>query len=49
MPVNIAFLSRFVEKHSGGWPEASPDWSPSEAASEMERSLRRAREMGATR
>ncbi|MEX0824433.1 MAG: ferrochelatase [Woeseia sp.] len=46
---HIAFLSRLVEKHIGGWPEASPDWSPSEAANEMDRSARRAREMGATR
>lgn len=46
---HIAFLSRLVDKNVGGWPEASPDWSASEAATEMEKSLRRAREMGAER
>lgn len=44
---HIAFLSRLIEKNVAGWPEASPDWSASEAASEMEKSLRRARAMGA--
>lgn len=44
---HIAFLSRLVEKNVGGWPEASPDWSAADAANEMEKSLRRARSMGA--
>ena len=44
---HIAFLSRLVEKNVGGWPESSPDWSASEAANDMEKSLRRARAMGA--
>jgi ferrochelatase len=46
---HIAFLSRTIEKNVAGWPEASPDWSPSEAARQMEKSLQRAREMGAER
>ena len=44
---HIAFLSRTIEKNVAGWPEASPDWSVSEAARQMEKSLQRAREMGA--
>lgn len=46
---HIAFLSRLVEKNIGGWPESSPDWSLAEAANTMDRSLRRARAMGAER
>ncbi len=46
---HIAFLSRLIEKNVAGWPEASPDWSASEAASELDKSLRRARAMGAER
>ena len=46
---HIAFLSRTIEKNVAGWPEASPDWSPSEAARQMEKSLQRARDMGAER
>ena len=46
---HIAFLSRTIEKHVAGWPEASPDWSMSEAARQMEKSLQRARDMGAER
>jgi ferrochelatase len=44
---HVAFLSRLIEKNVAGWPEASPDWSLSEAARKMEKSLRRARDMGA--
>lgn len=46
---HIAFLSRTIEKNVAGWPEASPDWSLAEAARQMEKSLQRAREMGAER
>jgi ferrochelatase len=46
---HVSFLSRLIERNVAGWPEASPDWSLSEAAREMEKSLRRAREMGAER
>ena len=44
---HIAFLSRLVDKNVGGWAESSPDWSASEAASDLEKSRRRARAMGA--
>lgn len=46
---HVTFLSRLIEKNVAGWPEASTDWSPSEAAHEMEKSLTRARDMGAER
>ena len=46
---HVSFLSRLIERNTAGWPEASPDWSLSEAAREMEKSLGRAREMGAER
>ena len=46
---HVAFLSRMVEKNAGGWPEASPDWSVSEASRQLEKSLQRARAMGAER
>jgi len=46
---HVAFLSRLVVKHVAGWPEASPDYSASETASELDRSARRARAMGADR
>jgi ferrochelatase len=45
---HIAFLSRTVEKHIGGWPEADPDWSLSEASQQLDKSRQRATEMGAT-
>jgi ferrochelatase len=45
---HVAFLSRMVEKNVAGWPEANPDWSLSEASRQMEKSLERAREMGAS-
>lgn len=46
---HIAFLSRTIEKNVAGWPEASPDWSHSEAARRLEKSMQRARDMGAER
>jgi len=46
---HITFLSRTIEKNVAGWPEASPDWSLSKAARRMEKSLQRARDMGAER
>ena len=46
---HIAFLSRTIEKNVAGWPEASPDWSLSEASRKLEKSLQRARDMGAER
>ncbi len=44
---HVAFLSRLIEKNISGWPEASSDWSLSESARKMEKSLQRARAMGA--
>lgn len=46
---HISFLSRTIEKSVGGWPERSADWSVSEAARKMEKSLQRAKAMGADR
>jgi len=46
---HVDFLARLVEKHSGGWPESSPDWSESEAARERDKSRERALAMGADR
>jgi len=46
---HVSFLSRTIEKSIGGWPERSVDWSVSEAARQMEKSLQRARAMGADR
>ena len=44
---HVSFLGRTIEKSIGGWPERSADWSVSEAAMNMEKSLQRARSMGA--
>jgi ferrochelatase len=44
---HVAFLSRRIEKNVAGWPEASPDWSVSEAARQLEKSRQRALQMGA--
>jgi ferrochelatase len=46
---HVAFLARLIEKHAGGWPESSPDWSESEDARERERSRDRAIAAGARR
>jgi ferrochelatase len=46
---HITFLARLVEKHAGGWPESSPDWSDSEVARERDRSRERAIVAGADR
>lgn len=45
---HVAFLSRLIEKHVAGWPEASTDWSHSDAARQLDKSLQRARDKGAT-
>jgi ferrochelatase len=45
---HVSFLSRTIERSVSGWPEANPDWSLSEASRQLEKSLQRAREMGAT-
>jgi ferrochelatase len=44
---HVTFLARLVEKHSGGWPETSPDWNASLAGAELEKSTELARAMGA--
>ena len=46
---HVSFLSRTIEKSVGGWPERSADWSVSEAARQMEKSLQRAKTIGAER
>ena len=45
---HVAFLARLVEKHAGGWPESSPDWSESDVARERDRSRERALASGAS-
>ena len=44
---HVAFLSRTIEKNVSGWPEASPDWNLSDTSRQLEKSLQRARDMGA--
>jgi len=46
---HIDFLSRTVVKNVQGWSEASPDWNLSDASRELEKSLQRAKAMGAER
>jgi ferrochelatase len=45
---HVAFLTRLIEKHIGGWPESSPDWSASDVAREQEKSRERALAAGAS-
>jgi ferrochelatase len=45
---HVAFLTRLIEKHIGGWPESSPDWSASDVAREREKSRERALAAGAS-
>lgn len=45
---HVSFLSRTIERSVTGWPESNPDWSHSEASRQLEKSLQRAKEMGAT-
>jgi ferrochelatase len=44
---HVAFLTRLIEKHIGGWPESSTDWSASDIAREQDKSRQRALAMGA--
>ncbi|MDJ0812089.1 MAG: ferrochelatase [Woeseiaceae bacterium] len=44
---HIEFLTRLVEKHTGGWPETSPDWNASDTARDRDKSRERALAMGA--
>jgi ferrochelatase len=45
---HVSFLSRMIEKNVAGWPEADPDWNHSDVSRQLEKSLQRAREAGAT-
>ena len=45
---HVAFLTRLIAKHIGGWPESSPDWSASDVARDREKSRQRALAAGAT-
>jgi len=45
---HVAFLTRLIEKHIGGWPESSTDWSASDVAREQDKSRQRALTMGAS-
>lgn len=44
---HISFLCGLIEKNIVGWPEASPDWSASDASRRLEKSRERALAMGA--
>lgn len=44
---HVSFLSRTIEKNIAGWPEADPDWNLSETSRQLEKSLQRAKDMGA--
>jgi ferrochelatase len=44
---HTTFLARLVEKHAGGWPEASSDGSEGESITQQEKSRQRALAMGA--
>jgi ferrochelatase len=45
---HVVFLTRLIEKHIGGWPESSTDWSASDVAREQDKSRQRAITMGAS-
>jgi len=45
---HVAFLTRLIEKHIGGWPESSTDWSASDVARDQDKSRQRALTMGAS-
>ncbi len=45
---HVQFLARLIEKHIGGWPESSTDWSASDIAREQDKSRQRALAMGAS-
>ena len=44
---HVAFLTRLIGKHIGGWPESSTDWSASDVARDKEKSRQRALAAGA--
>jgi len=45
---HVVFLTRLIEKHIGGWPESSTDWSASDVAREQDKSRQRALAAGAS-
>ncbi|NIO39328.1 MAG: hypothetical protein GTO41_03465 [Burkholderiales bacterium] len=46
---HVSFLVGLIEKHTGGWPESSADWSKGDTTRELEKSRERAIAMGAER
>ncbi len=46
---HIAFLTRLIEKHCQGWPEVSVDYTAKDANEMAEKSMRRAKSLGAER
>lgn len=44
---HITFLSHLIEKHAAGWPETAADRSTALVAGELEKSISRARALGA--
>jgi ferrochelatase len=45
---HVEFLVHLIEKHVGGWPESSTDWSASDEAHKRDKSRSRALTMGAS-
>ncbi|NIL93887.1 MAG: ferrochelatase [Woeseiaceae bacterium] len=45
---HVEFLTRLVEKHIGGWPETSPDWSASDVSRANDKTRERALAAGAS-
>ncbi|MDG2374816.1 MAG: ferrochelatase, partial [Woeseiaceae bacterium] len=44
---HVSFLSRTIERSVSSWPEANPDRNLSEVSWQLDKSLQRARDMGA--
>ena len=45
---HVSFLAGLIERHAGGWPESSTDWSAGDAAREQEKTRERAIAKGAS-
>ena len=45
---HVSFLSGTIEQSLSGWPEADPDRSFSDVSQKLDKSLQRARDMGAS-
>ena len=41
-------LNEKIGRSVAGWPESDPDWNLSDTSRQLEKSLQRARDMGAT-